>query len=345
MDFLKKMNKNVVLVVVAIVAIAITGSLIVADSNDGFSFKGLLGGGKSAQQIGEDAVAYINDSGMSTTEVTLVEAVEESGMIKIKIDIGGSPFNSYVTKDGKFLFPQDPIIMITEEEKKEEVAVAAKELQKNDSPMLEAYVVSECPFGLQMQRAMAEAVKGAPELAQYMKVLYIGEVSSDGSTITAMHGAQEAQENLRQICIREEQGNKFWDYISCQIQVAGSGISCEKSTGIDSGMLSSCISDTSRGIAYAKTDFDLATKYSVTGSPTMILNEASISETSFGGRSADGVKSMVCAGFNSEPSFCSLKLDTVEAATSFSVVYKGANRAPSGTGGPVPSGGLGACAS
>jgi hypothetical protein len=40
-----------------------------------------------------------------------------------------------------------------------------------------------------------------------MKARYIGTVS--GTTITAMHGEAEAKENLRQICIREEQSTKY----------------------------------------------------------------------------------------------------------------------------------------
>jgi len=38
------------------------------------------------------------------------------------------------------------------------------------------------------------------------------------NTIKSMHGAAEAQENLRQICIREEQSGKYWDYVRCYIE-------------------------------------------------------------------------------------------------------------------------------
>jgi hypothetical protein len=65
----------------------------------------------------------------------------------------------------------------------------------------------------------------------------------------------------------------------------------------------------------------LATKYGVQGSPTLILNGNLTDETSFGGRSADGVKSMICAGSNSKASYCSTKLNTAEAAVSFSASY------------------------
>lgn len=191
-------------------------------------------------------------------------------------------------------------------------------VQKSDSPVLEAYVVARCPYGIQMQRAMADAVKNIPALAQYVKVRYIG--SASGSTITSMHGPAEATENLRQICLREEQPAKYWPYVSCQMK-SGDTSGCESSTGVDSAKLSACTSDPSRGVAYAQKDFALDNQYSIQGSPTLILNGAQISESSYGGRSSDGVKAMVCAAFNSQPSFCSTQLTTAQASASFSQAY------------------------
>jgi len=340
LGFLKNMNRNTILVCVAIVGILITGGLIFANNNKNLSVKDWSFGlfGKSPKQIGQVAVDYINNKGLSASKVSLKDASEESGLIKIKIDVGGQDYDSYVTKDGKFLFATPPIVMTetkaaaqnsnqpTEEQKKQ----AAASIQKTDKPMLEAYVVSRCPFGLQMQRAMAEAVKEQPSLAQYMKVIYMGSVS--GNKITAMHGEAEATENLRQICIREEQPNKYWNYVACQMKSAGQEVACEKSTGVDSATLSACISSPSRGIAYAQKDFDLNTKYSVTGSPTLVLGGAVVDETNFGGRSADGVKSLVCAGFNTEAGFCATKLNTAEAASSFSADYASAGSGTSGAG-------------
>lgn len=198
--------------------------------------------------------------------------------------------------------------------------VASAEITKSDNPTLEAFVVSRCPYGLQMQRALAEAIKEQPELAKYALVKYIGEVNSDGKTILSMHGEAEAVENLRQICIRDEQPEKYWDYVSCQMQ-AGDTTGCEQSTGVDSEELNACISDASRGVTYAKEDFAENAQYNITGSPTLILNGANVKETNYGGRSADGVRAMVCAAFDGAPDFCSKTLDTTPAAVSFSATY------------------------
>jgi hypothetical protein len=328
-DFFKKMDRNTLIAGIAIVGILVVGGLIYANSNPD-----LLSGfnifGASNDQLAKKAVDYINNNGLAQSTASLVSVSEESGLIKLKIDIGGEQFDSYVTKDGKPLFPQ---VLKMEEDKsgtsdtaattqptEEQIQQAIAEIQKSDSPMLEAYVVSRCPFGLQMQRMMADAINSVPQLAQYIKVRYMGEVS--GNTITSMHGDAEAQENLRQICIREEQSSKYWSYVACQMKT-GDTAGCEKSTGIDSAKLNACTSSTSRGVAYAKEDFDLSTQYSVTGSPTLILGGKNVSEFYFGGRTSDAVKTMVCTAFNSQPGFCSQTLNTAEAASSFSETYEG----------------------
>lgn len=332
--FKLNLNKNTILIGIAIVAIIVTGVLIFTDSSTGFSLSNLIpSSGQSADQLGQKAVDYINNNGLSSTPATLVSSSEESGLIKAKIQIGTNEFDSYITKDGKLLFPQafdmsgeDTIAdnSGSDGNTNTDATPADTTIAKSDSPVLDAYVVSRCPFGLQMQRAMAEAVKEAPALADYLKVRYIGSVS--GNTITAMHGNDEAQENLRQICIREEQSEKYWDYTTCQMK-SGDTTGCEKSTGVNSTELSSCISDTSRGVAYAKEDFDLNIKYNVIGSPTLVVGDALVYESNYGGRSADAVKKIVCAGFNTEPSFCSQTLNTAVAASSFSETYS------SGSGG------------
>lgn len=63
---------------------------------------------------------------------------------------------------------------------------ACANITKSDHPLLEAYVVSKCPYGLQMQRIMGEIVNKAPQAKDYLMVRYIGSVSNN--TITSMHG-------------------------------------------------------------------------------------------------------------------------------------------------------------
>jgi len=314
------LDKNTIFLGIAVIGVIVAGFLIFYSGDSGsFNFTGIFG--QQNETMAQKAVDYINEKGLSQTPASLVDVSEESGLLKIKIKIGEQEWDSYISKDGRFLFPQ----FIDMDQQEDDATVEQDEqnsasIQKTDNPMLDVYVVSRCPYGIQMQRAMVEAVKTIPELGQYVKARYIGAVV-DGK-ITAMHGDAEAQENLRQICLREEQPSKYWDYVSCQMK-AGDTSGCEAPSGVDSSALSTCVSDSSRGLAYAQEDFNLSQQYSITGSPTSMVGESRVIESDFGGRSADAIKSIVCAAFNSAPDFCSVELETTQAAASFSPTYAG----------------------
>lgn len=135
-----------------------------------------------------------------------------------------------------------------------------------------------------------------------------------------MHGDAEAQENLRQICIRDEQNSKYWNYVSCHMK-SGEVDSCLSLAKVDKSKLNSCISDPNKGLKYAQVDFDLNAKYGVQGSPTLILNGSKISESSFGGRTSESLKSMICCSSLNKPGVCSNTLNTAQAAVAFSESY------------------------
>jgi hypothetical protein len=327
---LKNIGYKNLLVGIAIIGIIITGGLILAKSNIGFSLPSFFG--KSDSQIGKDTINYINTNGLSSTPASLVKVSEESGLVKVTIKIGTQQFDSYVSKDGKFLFASAIDMSpakTTAAANQNANSQTPTAVTKNEKPSLEAFVVSSCPYGLQMQRAIVDAVKNLPSLASNVVIRYIGDISN--GEIESMHGPEEAAENLRQICIRQEQPSVFYNYLSCYMKKTtataeggmplGDSTGCQASTGVNTSTLNACVTDSSRGLAYAQKDFDLATKYNVSGSPTLILNGAQISETGYGGRSSDGVRSMVCAGFKTEAGFCSTKLNTTEASISFNATY------------------------
>jgi len=277
-----------------------------------------------AKSIGKKAVDFLNQTYLvgSNDKISLKEAKKlSSGVYEIKMSFKGREFTSYVSPDGKMFFPRGQEMKI---EKKSAFSASptpkktCKDLKKRESPLLEAFVVSKCPFGLQMERILNEIVKNIPQLKKYIKVEYIGELK--GNEIVSMHGKEEAEENLRQICIREEQKEKFWNYISCHIK-KGEVEKCLKSAKIDEKKLKECMEK--RGLSYAKKDFENQKKYNVTGSPTLILNGERVSEFDFGGRSAEAVKTLLCCGFEKKPDFCSTALSTKKANIGFAENYSG----------------------
>ncbi len=284
----------------------------------------------SPQEIGKKTINFINRAllkgRLEASLVNIERDTVDKGLYKVTVSLGGNNITSYVSLDGKYFYPerfnidenlannQDNNSTNNEKNSKE----SCQAIKKSDTPLLQAFIVSNCPFGLQMQRVLCEINKKIPSLIKDVKVRYLGEIVN--GKIASMHGDKEAQENLRQICIREEQGDKYWNYVSCYIQ-KGESSSCLQKTGIDLSQLDGCMSDANRGLKYAEEDFSLEKKYEVTGSPTLILNGNKESEFDFGGRSAEAVKELLCCGFSQKPDICNQQLKTTQANVGFSKDY------------------------
>src|SRR3989344_7948879 len=84
-----------------VISIILLILLIVSILTSGFRFS------FGKDKVGADVVKYLNtyvlaDQGI---EAKLNGVTEENGLFKLKLDVGGKQFDSYVTNDGKFLFP------------------------------------------------------------------------------------------------------------------------------------------------------------------------------------------------------------------------------------------------
>lgn len=328
-----------------IVSLILFLALVSSIFGEGFGIKNILKG-SSSDKVAEATLEFINQKFFSDgASASLVESLKANGLYKIKFKVDEQEFESYVSSDGKILFPQGiPIEEAAEGneeneetgEKQEEEKITCDDIEKVDKPSMEAFVVSECPYGLQMQRVLNEIVKNIPSMASQIEVRYIGTIE-DGK-VTSMHGEKEAQENLRQICIREEQADKYWNYIGCYISndcqdeecINTNRDKCLDESQIDRTGLDVCMSDNSKGMEYAKEDFSRVEKYKANGSPAIIMNGGqSVDEEAFANgmelemRSAELIKNLLCCSFQEKPENCAKELNKVSAASSFSETYDG----------------------
>lgn len=279
----------------------------------------------------ETAMNFISTNLVSSgTAVSLVNVTEESGLDKLTLNITTSDgqqqiLSVFVSKDGKYLFPMTfQMSQLSQSSNTasgraastpstQSAAQSCSAVTKQDSPVLEAFVVSYCPYGQQMQKVLADVVSELPTIGAHIKVRYIGAVSN--GTVQSMHGPTEAAENLRQICIREEQPDLYWKYVSCFLNSTSSA-ACVNSTGVDTTKLAACTGSADRGLAYAAKDFGLSDSYGVTGSPTLVLNGATVSEFNFGGRTPEAIKSVICCGFTDRPDTCNTTLSSSSSTSS-----------------------------
>jgi hypothetical protein len=261
--------------------------------------------------------------GMVIGEIGEPEYVGSVYKFSLKFDEIDEPFTSYITGDGKTFFVDGIDVENdlsetdgTNDGSGEVSAATCETIDKSDQPELAAYIVSDCPYGQQMQQVMLQAIAQAPELANHFKVRYFFDSISDDGTVQAMHGPEEGKENLRQICIREEQADKYWPYVECYAN-GGVSESCLTQANVNVANVQACMTTTARGPTFARADNAASDTHNVTGSPTLVINDnVTVSESDFGGRNANSLKNIVCCSSGNSLSFCTDTLSTDGAAAS-----------------------------
>ena len=314
----KKLNKwKITSFVLIVILIA-----FYATSGNGISFA-------SGDAVAEDAIEFINVNllqGQSTA--ILGEVATESGVYKASVDIGGQASDIYISKDGKLLFPT--AIPMTESIETTQTATqqpSAEVSTKSDKPVVELFVMSHCPYGTQMEKGILPVVKLLDDKIDFnLKFVYY-----------AMHGEIEVTEQLNQYCIQKEQNDKFLDYLYCFLE-AGDGEGCLSENGIDIDSMNTCteaadeefeitknLEDQSLWLSgrYAlfNTDKEDNEKYSVGGSPTLVIN----GETVNSGRDSVSLLNVICSAFNESPEECDTVLEVVAPGPGFGWSSTGSN--------------------
>ncbi len=176
------------------------------------------------------------------------------------------------------------------------------ETPKSDKPNVELFVMSYCPYGVQMEKAIipVQELLGSKANITIKFVNYI------------LHGAKETQENARQYCIMQNNPDKYWAYLKC-FAGEGNASACMANVSINETEVDSCMNSTysAFGISDSGTSFPIHnaenTQYGVRGSPTLVINGNVVSVN----RSPEDVKNAICAAFNTAPS----ERSTVRAMT------------------------------
>ncbi|XOB41422.1 MAG: hypothetical protein ACKKMW_01685 [Candidatus Nealsonbacteria bacterium] len=297
----------------------------------------------SSDKVADKALAYINENILPEgITASLIDITEEDGVYKLRLDVKGTEYQSYVSKSGKYLFP-DVFILDAEVEGQQQ---SNQEISKQDIPDFKIFVFSYCPFSLQYEKGLLPVVDLFSSKAN-IKLIAIG----------AMHGEHEEIESKRQNCIREEQSDKYWAYLKCFVYNEGIKECSSKFYGEfnrDEAKMAQCIEphlnkcfneakiDKSKIINcmkseaddYYKSDMNLAKKYGVSSSPTSMVNEMIFNQefcnqnSEFCTRSPEGIKNAICEGFKSKPPECSQKLSDEIPSAGF-----GGGTSSSGSGG------------
>lgn len=277
----------------------------------------------TADEAKAKALSFINNNLVEKgSEVTVDSVTEENGLYKVVVKLSsGQTVDSYITKDGTKFFPQ--VMDVAEVEKSNNTQTGgnttSKEIPKNDKPTVELFVMSQCPYGTQIEKGLLPVIETLGDKAN-IEIKFCSY---------AMHGETEINEELRQVCIKQTAPAKYYEYLNCFLK-EGKGEDCVKSLQLDEAKLSSCISDTDNKYSVTKNFKDKSTwlsgqfplfdvykadneKYGVQGSPTLVINGVQADS----GRDSASLLKTICGAFNTAPAECSKTLSSDTPAAGF----------------------------
>jgi hypothetical protein len=282
-----------------------------------------------AQEAGQNAVNYINERFIKGENKAVLEKVEEeSGLYKITIKIGENEYSSYITKDGRYLFPEAIDLKPPE----------PKSFTKTQKPDVKLFVMSFCPFGNQAEEMMMPVVDLLKDKAdiELHYIIYSNYGSGypeycldEENKYCSMHGIQELNQNVRELCVWKYQKEKFWDFVKEINQKASSENvdskweSIAQDLGIDVQKIKDC--QKNEAIALLEKEVQLTSqkypvqdpsrhpskKIPISGSPTLLINGMIYD----GQRSSEDFKSAICLAFSNPPEECNQTLSETQTET------------------------------
>lgn len=307
----------------ALGAVAIILIVLAAGNFSGGLFN-TKGGNKtlSADEAKAKAEDFINKNLVqgTTASITAVEDYSDS-LYKLKVKVGDTDIDSYITKDGKQFFPQamDTEAAVASGDDAAQTPVAPADLVKSDKPEVELFVMSHCPYGTQAEKGIVPVMETLKDKAN-IKIKFVNYI---------MHQDIEKNDNLVQYCIDKEDPSKYVGFLKCFLKDGNSG-ACMTSTGVNTKKVQSCISATDKEFKITETFNDKSkwsngsfppfavheaenVKYGVQGSPTLVINGKQVES----GRSPAAFLTTICGAFNNPPAECGAQLDTATPGPGF----------------------------
>lgn len=236
---------------------------------------------------------------------------------------------------------------VTQETEQVKGTATQAEIPKSDKPVVQLFTMSYCPYGNiaeefvePVYQLIGDKIDFEPRyivsrdeiLSENDFVLTYGEeykdqyeeyvasmesscLNKDGSLVCSLHGPQELNQDIREICVWKYQNDKFWDFVmtannSCDysnVDDCWEGVASELNMNINN--IKDCYNKEFDQLV--DDEIALTTKLSVTGSPTIYINGVLYN----GDRSPEAFKQTLCSAFSEAPEACNTQLDDSASAT------------------------------
>lgn len=302
--------------------IVILVAIIVVQNLSGFGGLASLSSAISEQELEEKIVKIISQDIGDPDEVKVESIEKEGSLYKIAINVMGQDYESYATLDGKYLFPQKVDLNPAE----------PKQIPQTKKPNTKLFVMSYCSFGNQAEELMMPVAKLLNDKAD-IELHYI--IYSDYATgypeycldeedkYCSMHGLQELNQGIRELCVQKYQKAKLWDFIKEMNAKSSSENADEnweeiaKSLDIDIEKIKTCQKEEAfdlldKELAFTSKAYEVQNptrhrnneKELISGSPTLLINGMIYD----GMRSTSSYQKAICGAFTEPPEACSQEL-------------------------------------
>jgi protein-disulfide isomerase len=242
--------------------------LIISIFMGGFSKGSANGSALSGNAVADKAVKFINENLMQGRGTATLEGVEESnGMYKIKLDIDGQEMESFISNDGKLLFPQ--AVDLTNKPQLQQPPTQAQDVNINiensaskgaddAKVVMVEYSSFSCGYCNKVRGTIDQILSEYPN---DVKVVYkhFNRGGTDSET------AQAAE------CAGEQ--DKFWEMHDLIFDKGSQGdpIEYAQEIGINTDKFSECL-DSGKYSAKVTADTNEARSFGISGTPSFMIN-------------------------------------------------------------------------
>lgn len=288
--------------VVAVIAIAVGGSYFYKLKKADI---GVAGARTKVEQFIKD------NTPQGGAGITIKDVTKEAGLYKVVIDANKQEINAYVTTDGSKFFPQAIDLNAKAPETADKAPAAPEKTEaetKAAVPTVDLFVMSYCPYGLQMERGVLPAIEALGNKIKF-NLKFVDYT---------LHGPKEVTENVNQYCIEKVAPTKLNNYLKCFWKDSkGASDACMKTVGINAALVTKCVADTNKQFNPTEKAMGLnkdeTVKFGVQGSPTLVINGTTVAS----GRDSASVLKAICSGFTTQPKECQAKLSATSPAAGF----------------------------
>lgn len=280
--------------------------------------------------VAEDARDFVNQKllsqGSASASIIYSEKLSNSlykTRLKIKKGDQNREIETYISRDRKLFFPQAFKLDLSGSKTQKPQSQSQSQSNtdtpkidtKKETPKVELFVMSYCPYGTQMEKAILPVLNTLGD-----KINFELEFCD-----YAMHDKKELEENLNQYCI-QKQSNKLNEYLGCFLE-SGNSDKCVAQANVNKENLKSCVNTTDKKYNVMENYKDKSTwkgdyptfnankeavkEYGIQGSPTMVINGQTVKNAP---RNPDALLQTICAGFKDKPQECSKSLSTEASA-------------------------------